>query len=63
MGVRGRPSLKWDDKVLEYLKARQIGDGEAWRMEECNVWIGTDGDFPGMTTPLKKFPGAGITVD
>lgn len=61
--VTGRPTIKWEDIVLKYLKERGIGEWEAWRMHEWNLWIETNGDVLVISIPLREFSGTSVRVD
>jgi len=63
VGVRGRPPVKWEDRLLEYVRERgnrRLRGIEGARIEcmDRSKWR-----FSAMATSLREFPGTGLIVD
>ncbi len=57
---RERPLVRYRDRVKEYMCERDATrgwGGGGWIKQEGSVWIGRDGDFFAVVTPLVHVPG------
>ncbi len=57
---RGRPLVRWRDRVKEYMCESLRGvlpEEEGWIKQGWSVWIGRGGDFSAVAIPLGDVPG------